>query len=351
MASPGGPAGLCERRGTLHAGAQSGTGRHRRRLAVGGMVCAVSGASHFTVPWASHQCSANRGPGRSQPPGGRTGTRRNGPGAACHGTDAATTVRHGAHHPPGLRERGQRCRPDLQRQPRPGQPHRTAGQCPGADCRRHGAAQRHSPAKHRPRPGGAQARTGCQRCGRAWWRDDGPGSGHYAGNPCLVRTHRGHHWRHQRHCFSDQHPGAERRRRSRPRRRTGPGLCRGGQRGARPGQAFGRRRARDQTTHWRQCGTRGPGHRTGEHRWQHHGAGSAGHWAGDGAGQRHQRGGRRTKHRHGPDRRGRSAPGPDHTAKCRLGGGIDCRRAQPARPDCRPGPGVDRLQAGRGRAH
>jgi hypothetical protein len=44
-----------------------------------------------------------------------------------------------------------------------------------------------------------------------------------------------HHRRDRRHRLPDQHPGAQRRRGSRARRRAGPRLCRGGQRGAQPG--------------------------------------------------------------------------------------------------------------------
>jgi hypothetical protein len=58
------------------------------------------------------------------------------------------------------------------------------------------------------------------------------------------KPHRRHHRHHRRHRLPDQHPGAERRRGSRPRRRAGPRLCRGGQRSAQPGPAQ-RRAARE----------------------------------------------------------------------------------------------------------
>jgi hypothetical protein len=58
-----------------------------------------------------------------------------------------------------------------------------------------------------------------------------------------------HHRHHRRHCLPDQHPGAERRGGSRPCRRAGPRLCRGGQRGAQPGRAQRRGGQGDQAAH------------------------------------------------------------------------------------------------------
>jgi hypothetical protein len=62
----------------------------------------------------------------------------------------------------------------------------------------------------------------------------------------LQPPDRRHHRRHRRHRLPDQHPGAERRGGSRPRRRTGPRLRGRRRRGAQPGAALGRRRPRDQ---------------------------------------------------------------------------------------------------------
>ena len=53
----------------------------------------------------------------------------------------------------------------------------------------------------------------------------------------VVEEDRRHHRRHRRHRLPDQHPGAQRRRRSGTRRRAGPRLRRGGHRGAQPGPA------------------------------------------------------------------------------------------------------------------
>jgi methyl-accepting chemotaxis protein len=60
------------------------------------------------------------------------------------------------------------------------------------------------------------------------------------------RKHFRHHRRDRQHCLPDQHPRAQRRRGSRSRGRAGPGLCRGGQRGARPGRPRSQRGARNQ---------------------------------------------------------------------------------------------------------
>jgi hypothetical protein len=57
------------------------------------------------------------------------------------------------------------------------------------------------------------------------------------------QPHRRDHRRDRRHCLPDQHPGAERRGGSRACRRTGPRLCRGGQRSAHAGAAQCRRGA------------------------------------------------------------------------------------------------------------
>ena len=52
-----------------------------------------------------------------------------------------------------------------------------------------------------------------------------------------LEADRRHHRRHRRHRVPDQHPGAQRRGGSRARRRAGPRLRRGGDRGAQPGAA------------------------------------------------------------------------------------------------------------------
>ena len=57
---------------------------------------------------------------------------------------------------------------------------------------------------------------------------------------CVLAQDRRHHRRHRRHRLPDQHPGAERRRGSGARRRTGPRLRGGGIRSAQPGAALGR---------------------------------------------------------------------------------------------------------------
>jgi methyl-accepting chemotaxis protein len=60
---------------------------------------------------------------------------------------------------------------------------------------------------------------------------------HHAGHQRQQQQDQRHHRRDRRHRLPDQHPDAQRRRRGRPRRRTGARFCGGGQRGAQPGPA------------------------------------------------------------------------------------------------------------------
>ena len=74
---------------------------------------------------------------------------------------------------------------------------------------------------------------------------------------------RRHHRRDRRHRVPDQHPGAERRGRSGARRRAGPRLRGGGQRGAQPGAAQRRGGQGDQGADHRQRRARRAGHGAG----------------------------------------------------------------------------------------
>ncbi len=76
----------------------------------------------------------------------------------------------------------------------------------------------------------------------------GPGRRHDGGDQRGQPQDRRHHRRDRRHRLPDQHPGAQRRRRSGPRRRAGPRLRGRGRRGAHPGPAQRHRGARDQGT-------------------------------------------------------------------------------------------------------
>ena len=125
------------------------------------------------------------------------------------------------------------------RQPGPVQPHGAGGSEPAADRVVDGAADRHrAPERrvgaHRQPAGLASAAVAAQRGGEVvsqvvatMERDQQP-----------LEPHRRHHRRDRRHRLPDQHPGAERRGRGRTRRRAGPRLRGGGQRGAQPGAAL-----------------------------------------------------------------------------------------------------------------
>jgi methyl-accepting chemotaxis protein len=82
--------------------------------------------------------------------------------------------------------------------------------------------------------------TSWRRAPRRWRREAATwsaGGHHDAGHQRQQPQDRRHHQRDRRHRLPDQHPGAERGGRSGARRRTGPWLRGGGQRGAQPGAA------------------------------------------------------------------------------------------------------------------
>ncbi len=72
------------------------------------------------------------------------------------------------------------------------------------------------------------------------------GGRHHGADPRRLRQDHRHHRRHRRHRLPDQHPGAERGRRSGARRRAGPRLRGRGGRSAHAGPALGRRGQGDQ---------------------------------------------------------------------------------------------------------
>ncbi len=103
----------------------------------------------------------------------------------------------------------------------------------------HGRADRHRHpvGRHRP-PGQPVGQPPPRRPPSPWRRSGGPGGHqHAADHRKLQPQDQRHHWRDRLHCLPDQHPGAERRRGSRPRWRARPWLCRGGQGGAQSGPA------------------------------------------------------------------------------------------------------------------
>jgi methyl-accepting chemotaxis protein len=105
-------------------------------------------------------------------------------------------------------------------------------------------------------------------------RDEGRPSGqarggHHGRHPGQLEEDLGHHRRDRQHRLPDQHPGAERRGRSRAGGRTGTGLCGGRHRSEEPGAAERHggegnqdadRRIGGQGREWRQAGTAGGHH-------------------------------------------------------------------------------------------
>ncbi len=72
---------------------------------------------------------------------------------------------------------------------------------------------------------------------RPGWRGGGRSDQHHGFHQGKLAQDCRHHQRHRRHCLPDQHPGAERRGRSRARGRAGARFCRGRRRSAQPGAA------------------------------------------------------------------------------------------------------------------
>ncbi len=112
-----------------------------------------------------------------------------------------------------------------------------AGQRAAADRRHDGRAGHHGAQQRRQRQAGQPAGAGRVGGGGAGRRGGRQGGHHHAGHQRQQPQDRRHHQRHRRHRLPDQHPGAERGGRSRPRRRAGPRLRGGGLRGAQPGAA------------------------------------------------------------------------------------------------------------------
>ncbi len=116
----------------------------------------------------------------------------------------------------GIGKRGHRQRPDREGQPRPASPHRGAGQRAGGNRGDDGP----SSARRCSRPPRTRSRPTAWRVPPARWR-----SAAARWSSQVVDTmkrhrreqpaHRRHHRHHRRHRLPDQHPGAERRRRSR----------------------------------------------------------------------------------------------------------------------------------------
>jgi hypothetical protein len=145
--------------------------------------------------------------------------------------------------------------PPARRSPRATRPepaHRRAGQRAAADRGLDGAAGQHRASQNADNARQANQLAARRGRWRARRRGGGPGGADHAGHQRQQRADRRHHRHHRRHRLPDQHPGAERRGGSRARRRTGPRLCRGGRRGAQPGAAQRRSRARDQEPDRRQ---------------------------------------------------------------------------------------------------
>ncbi len=155
-----------------------------------------------------------------------------------------------------------------------------------------------------------------------------------------LAPHGRHHHDHRRHRLPDQHPGPQRRGGSRARRRAGPRLRRGRQRGARPGAALGHGGEGDRPAHQRVGGE--------DRRGRQRRAARRAHDERDrrlvAEGGRHHRRDHRSEHRAGQGaRRGqqrRHPDGPVHAGQFRPGGGdgrfgpVHERPGAPAGGDC-----------------
>ncbi len=161
---------------------------------------------------------------------------RDEPGRAHEGAgrDADLAGRHrGAGAQLDRQHRHREC-PDRQRQPGFVQPHRAGRQQSAADRGQHGAAHQHGAPERRcgapgHADGGRQRRSGGTR-----WAGGEPGGHHHGRDQPEQPEDRRHHRRDRWHCVPDQHPGAERRGGSGAGWRAGPGVRRGGGRGAQP---------------------------------------------------------------------------------------------------------------------
>jgi hypothetical protein len=145
-------------------------------------------------------------------------------------------------------------RRDRHRQPGPVATHRAGGQQPAADGELDGAADRHPQTLGRGGAPGQCAGQQRSRGGHARRRGGAAGGVHHGRHQHQRKEDRRHHRRDRRHCLPDQHPGAECGGGGGTRRRAGARLCRGGQRGAQPSAALGRRGARDQRPRFRHPG-------------------------------------------------------------------------------------------------
>ncbi len=166
---------------------------------------------------------------------------------ACDAPDASLAAPDRQHRARQQRQHCHRRAANCHRQQRPVQRTETPGQQPGANRRVDGRDDQHRAAPAptppaRPRSWPPAPAMPPPRAAR-WWSRWSHTMQEI--NDSLAQDRR-HHWRDRRHRLPDQHPGAERRRGSRPRGRTRPGLCRGGQRGAQPGRAQRRGRQRNQ---------------------------------------------------------------------------------------------------------
>ena len=134
------------------------------------------------------------------------------------------------------------------RQPRPVAAHRADGVEPAADRRVDGAADRHRQALGRlaPRQANQLAASAAEVAPARRRRRRRRSSAPWTRSTARSQEDRRHHRRHRRHRVPDQHPRAQRRGRSRARRRAGPRLRRGRQRSALARAALGRSRQGDQ---------------------------------------------------------------------------------------------------------
>ncbi len=120
------------------------------------------------------------------------------------------------------------------------------GQQPAGDRRVDGTAHLDRPAERRQCTPGQRAGEFGQRRGQQGRRRGRPGGDHDGTDRRGQPQDRRDHQCHRRHRLPDQYPRAQRSRRSGARRRAGPRLRSGGQRGAQPGAAQRAGRARDQ---------------------------------------------------------------------------------------------------------
>ena len=120
---------------------------------------------------------------------------------------------------------------DLGRQQQPLPAHPGTGVGAGRDRFLHGRDDLDREAERRQHPPGQPTGRQHPHPGPGRRRSGDQGGGCHGADQRLLEENRRHHRRHRRDRVPDQPAGAQRRGRSRPRRRTGPRLRRGGDRG------------------------------------------------------------------------------------------------------------------------